>query len=63
MRAVNHGCSALLVMALLLAGCATHEIKVDCDGKLQPINTLTNPKVAQRIHGPGESDVKSEVAQ
>jgi hypothetical protein len=30
---------ALLALAgLALAGCATRDIKVDCDGKLQPIN-------------------------
>ena len=26
------------IALLALAGCAAHEIKVDCDGKLQPIN-------------------------
>ncbi len=27
------------VLLLALAGCAAREIKVDCSGKLQPINT------------------------
>lgn len=33
------------ILILALAGCATHEIKVDCDGKLQPINA-PSPKGA-----------------
>ena len=28
-----------LVIGLLLAGCAARELKVECDGKLQLINT------------------------
>ncbi len=27
-----------LVFGLVLAGCAARELKVECDGKLQPIN-------------------------
>jgi hypothetical protein len=27
-----------LAVGLLLVGCAARELKVDCDGKLQPIN-------------------------
>jgi len=27
-----------LALALFLGGCAARELKVDCDGKLQPIN-------------------------
>lgn len=26
------------ILLLALTGCATREIKVDCDGKLEPIN-------------------------
>ena len=29
---------AVLAVGLLLAGCAARELKVECDGKLQPIN-------------------------
>jgi len=33
-----------LVVGFLLAGCAAREIKVECDGKLQPINApATHP--------------------
>ncbi len=28
----------MALVILLVAGCAHREIKVDCDGKLQPIN-------------------------
>ena len=28
----------LLALALLLAGCATHRTRVDCEGHLRPIN-------------------------
>ena len=33
----------VLAALLLLAGCAAREIKVDCDGKLHPINPSTAP--------------------
>lgn len=32
-----------IVVLLALTGCATHEIKVNCDGKLQPVNTIEKP--------------------
>jgi hypothetical protein len=35
---------------LLIAGCATQEVKVACDGKLQPINAPNAAKVAQVVH-------------
>lgn len=63
MRAVNHGWISLLLMPLMLAGCATQEIKVACDGKLQPINSPADPKVAQLAHSQGASDARTEVAR
>ena len=38
MRAVKQDFIALILMPVLIAGCATQEVKVSCDGKLQPIN-------------------------
>jgi hypothetical protein len=38
-------------MPVLVAGCATQEVKVSCDGKLQPINPPHDAKVAQLAHG------------
>ena len=38
-----------LIVLIALTGCATHEIKVNCDGKLQPVNAasqVTQSKVA-----------------
>jgi len=36
---------------VLIAGCATQEVKVSCDGKLQPINPPRDARVAQLPHG------------
>ena len=30
--------TVLLALGLLLAGCATHRTRVDCEGRLRPIN-------------------------
>ena len=30
-----------LVVLIALTGCATHEIKVNCDRKLQPVNATS----------------------
>ena len=51
MRAVKQDFIALILMPVLIAGCATQEVKVSCDGKLQPINPPHDAKVAQLAHG------------
>ena len=61
MNSIGHGRKSLILVALLLAGCATQEVKVACDGKLQPINASSGSKVAQLAHA-GDSG-KGEVAQ
>ena len=54
----------LWTMLIVLGGCATQEIKVSCDGKLQPINA-PNAKVIVPSEGgrplavvPGAGDKK-----
>lgn len=63
MRALTHGWIALWLLSLVLAGCATQETKVACDGKLQPINAPASGKVAQLVHGAREADSKPEGVQ
>lgn len=31
-----------LIVLIALTGCASHEIKVNCDGKLEPVNRPTS---------------------
>ena len=31
---------SVLLLALLMAGCSAHHTRVDCEGKLKPINAL-----------------------
>jgi hypothetical protein len=51
MRAVKQGFIAVMLIPVLVAGCATQEVKVSCDGKLQPINPPRDARVAQLAHG------------
>ncbi len=51
MRAVKQDFIAWILMPVLIAGCATQEVKVSCDGKLQPINLPRDARVAQLTHG------------
>ena len=51
MRAVKQEFLALILMPVLIAGCATQEVKVSCDGKLQPINPPRDARVAQLTPG------------
>ena len=38
----------VLVVLIALTGCAGHEIKVNCDGKLQPVNAQTSQLTQSR---------------
>ena len=51
MRAVKQDFIALILMPVLIAGCATQEVKVSCDGKLQPINPPRDSRVVQLTPG------------
>lgn len=51
MRAVKQGFIAVMLIPVLVAGCATQEVKVSCDGKLQSINPPRDARVAQLAHG------------
>lgn len=44
---------SLILLALLIAGCSSHRTRVDCDGKLKPINTpaLAVAKAATAVPG------------
>ena len=63
MSSIVHGRNGLFLAALLLAGCATQELKVTCDGKLQPINVSSGTKVAQLAHAGDSNQGRGEVAQ
>jgi len=39
----------IIAALLLLAGCAAREIKVDCDGKLQPINRAAQTSAPGKV--------------
>ena len=49
-RVIKFGWPSCAMALLLIAGCATQEVKVACDGKLQPINAPGAAKVAQVVH-------------
>jgi hypothetical protein len=51
MRIVKQGFIAVMLMPVLVAGCATQEVKVSCDGKLQPINPPRDSRVVQLTPG------------
>ena len=51
MRAVKQDFIALILMPVLIAGCATQEVKVSCDGTLQPINPPRDSRVVQLTPG------------
>ena len=59
MRAVKQEFIALILMPVLIAGCATQEVKVSCDGKLQPINPPRDTRVAQLTHS-GAANVSGQ---
>jgi hypothetical protein len=63
MNSIGHGRKGLILAALLLAGCATQELKVTCDGKLQPINVTSGTKVAQLDRAGDSNQGRGEVAQ
>lgn len=54
----------LWTMLIVLGGCATQEVKVSCDGKLQPINAPTGKVIVPSEGGrppavaPGAGDKK-----
>jgi hypothetical protein len=37
---------AILMLALIVAACASHRARVDCEGKLKPINAPASAKSA-----------------
>jgi hypothetical protein len=59
MRAVKQEFIALILMPVLIAGCATQEVKVSCDGKLQPINPPRDTRVthSDAANGSGQEVV------
>ena len=61
MRAIKQVFIALILMPVLVAGCATQDVKVSCDGKLQPINPPRDARVAQLPHGGAANGSGQEV--
>ena len=43
-----HRVLALLMVVLVMTGCAHHSVVVRCDGKLEPVN-LPQPKAADMV--------------
>jgi hypothetical protein len=51
--------AATVLLALAMAGCSTQAKRVDCDGKLKPINRLA-PLPAAPAHPPKNSTETDE---
>jgi hypothetical protein len=61
MRAVKQKFIAVMLIPVLVAGCATQEVKVSCDGKLLPINPPRDARVAQLAQGGAANGSGKEV--